>query len=178
MTWTARTSRAEILREVSAVADQRRDGRLPTDLDGVRGVFRDDLDLLGALQLRWATRLAGRIDRELMDQPLDLEAAVVTAWRNTAAELPGIRTILDHHRDHPADDHTARALAVATGKERAWLAVMAGQAGLADPGAAEVGAWIEEKARAGHRAPPRPARSHRDDSGRGLFDRLRALVAA
>lgn len=149
MTRTARPSRAETLREVATVADQRRDGLLPTDVDGVRRVFRDDLDLLGALQLRWATRLGGRIDRELMGQPLDLEGAVVTAWRATADELPGIRAILDRHRERPTDDDMARALAVATRKERCLLAVMAGRAGIADPEAAGVGALIEERARAG-----------------------------
>jgi len=175
MTWTAPKSRGEILRDVSAAADERRDGVLPMDVDGAGEAFRDELDLLGALQLRWHTRLSGRIERELMHQPLDLERAVVTAWRATAEELPGIRAVVDHHREHPLDDAMAEALAVATRKERSWLAVMAGQAGLADPGAAHVGAAIEERARSG-RLRPRP--SHRADDPRGLLDRLRAALAA
>ena len=144
MTWTALTSptsrsRGEILRAVSDTADLRRDGVLPVDVDGVAAAFRDELDLLGALQLRWHTRLAGRIDRELTQQPLDLEAAVVAAWHATADELPGIRAVVDRHRDHPLDDAMARAMATATRKERTWLAVMAGQSGLADPRAHLVG---------------------------------------
>ena len=103
MTWTSFHSRGEILRDVIAVADQRRDGLLPTDVDGVAETFGDDLALLGALQLRWHTRLAGRIERELMRQPMDLEDAVVAAWHAAADELPGVLAIVDHHRAEPAD---------------------------------------------------------------------------
>lgn len=179
MTWTAlksptSRSRGEILRDVSDTADQRRDGVLPLDVDGVAAAFRDELDLLGALQLRWYTRLAGRIDRELTQQPLDLEAAVVAAWHATADELPGIRAVVDRHRDHPLDDAMARAMATATRKERTWLAVMAGRSGLADPRAHLVGEAIEEKARATHR--PRPT-THRDEP-RTLVSRIRAALAA
>ena len=70
----------------------------------------DELTLLGALQLRWHTRLAGRIERELMARPMAFEDAVVDAWRATAAELPGIRAIVDHHRAHPLDDAMALAM--------------------------------------------------------------------
>ncbi len=182
MIWTAMRSRGEILRTVSAVADERRDGALPTDVDGVAETFRDELDLLGALQLRWYTRLAGRIERKLAEQPLDLEAAVVAAWRATADELPGIRAVVDHHREHPLDAEMHRALAVATRKEREWLAVMSGQAGVVDRGddgrAARAGAAIEEKARAGLRPRPRGHRADRLDHARGLMGRLRAALAA
>ncbi|MEJ7795341.1 MAG: hypothetical protein WKF50_07305 [Nocardioides sp.] len=174
MTWNAHQTRGEILREVSAVADARRDGELPLDVDGVRQAFADELDLLGALQLRWHTRLAGEIDRTLMSQPLDLEQAVVTAWRASADELPGIRAIVDRHRDHPLDDAMAHAMAVATRKEHAWLAVMAGQAGISDAGGARVGARIEEKARAGHQ----PTRSTGAHAAPGLIGRLMAALAA
>lgn len=152
MTWNAHQSRGEILRTVSAVADTRRDGALPMDVDGVHARFADELDLLGALQLRWHTRLAGQIDRALMSEPLDLEQAVVTAWRATALELPGIRAVVDRHREQPLDDAMSHAMKVATRKEHIWLAVMAGQAGIADPAGARVGAQIEEKARAGLKA--------------------------
>ena len=176
MTWNAHRTRGEILREVSAVADTRHDGVLPLDVDGVQQVFADELDLLGALQLRWHTRLAGQIDRTLMSQPLDREQAVITAWRATADELPGIRAIVDRHRDHPLDDAMAEAMSVATRKEHAWLAVMAGQAGISDPGGARVGAVIEEKARAGHRTTTRtPGGAH---AGPSLIGRLMAALAA
>jgi hypothetical protein len=147
MTWTAFRTRGEILRDVSITANTRADGTLPWDVEGVERVFADELDLLGALQLRWHTRLAGRIERELSSQPLDLEAAVVTAWRATARELPGIRAIIDRHRERPLDPQMAEAMSVAAAKERELLAVMAGRAGLGDPRAAEVGAEIEARAR-------------------------------
>jgi hypothetical protein len=149
MTWNAFRSRGEILRDVTAAADDRRDGTLPWDVAGVPAAFADELDLLGALQLRWHTRLAGRIERELMGQPLDLELAVVTAWRAAAHELPGIRAILDRHREEPLDGEMAGAMATATAKEHELLAVMAGRATLDDPRAARVGAEIEARAR-GH----------------------------
>ena len=104
MTWTSFHRRGDVLRDVIAAADQRRDGVLPRDVDGVSATFADDLDLLGALQLKWHTRLAGRIEREQMTQPLDLRASVVRAWHQTADELPGIRAILDEQRLRPADD--------------------------------------------------------------------------
>ncbi len=148
MTWNAFRTRGEILRDVTAVADVRPDGTLPWDVDGVARAFADELDLVGALQLRWHTRLAGRIERELMHHPLDLELAVVTAWRATARELPGIRAIIDRHRDQPLDREMAEAMSAATTKEHELLAVMAGRASLGDPLAARAGAEIEARARA------------------------------
>jgi hypothetical protein len=147
MTWNAFRSRGEILRDVTAVADARHDGSLPWDVDGVRAAFVDELDLLGALQLRWHARLAGRIERELTGQPLDLEHAVITAWRDTARELPGIRAVVDRHRTRPLGRDMGEAMATATTKEHELLAVMAGRATLADPRAARVGAEIEARAR-------------------------------
>ena len=97
MTWTSFHRRGDVLRDVIAAADQRRDGVLPRDVDGVSATFADDLDLLAALQLKWHTRLAGRIEREQMTQPMDLRASVVRAWHRTADELPGIRAVLDEH---------------------------------------------------------------------------------
>ena len=175
MTWNAFHSRGETLRAVSAAADARLDGRLPLDVDGVRDAFDDELDLIGALQLKWHTRLAGRIDRALMSQPLDLEAAVIGAWHETAEELPGVRLVLDHHREHPLDDRLATALETAAAKERTMLAVMAGRAGTENTGAAAVGAVIEDRARAS-RPPVRPAPQSR--RAPGLIDRLRAAIAA
>ncbi|QZY28392.1 hypothetical protein [Nocardioides coralli] len=176
MTWIAFRSRGEILRDVTTTADARRDGLLPLDVEGVRASFRDELELLGALQLRWHTRLSGRIERELASQPLDLEQAVVTAWQATADELPGIRAILDHYRDQPVDAAMAEAMRTATAKEHTLLAVMAGRAGLGDAGAPRVGAAIEERARDGYR-PPRP-RKGGEHAAPGLVDRLRAVLAA
>ncbi|MDN4160333.1 hypothetical protein [Nocardioides abyssi] len=151
MTWTSFHSRGEILRSVTRVADRRRDGVLPMDVPGVRETFEDELALYGALSLRWHTRLAGRIERELAGQPLDLEGAVITAWRALADDMPGTRAILDHYRDEPVDDAMAAAIAKATRKEHILLAIMAGRASVHDSRgaalAAQTGAHIEQRAR-------------------------------
>jgi hypothetical protein len=173
MTWTALKSRGEILRDVSAAADQRRDGTLPLDVDGAREAFRDELDLVGALQLRWHTRLAGRIERELMSQPMDLERAVVTAWHRTADEMPGVRAVLDHHLDHPLDDDMARVARTAAAKEHVLLAVMAGLGGPDDPASITVGERIEAHARETY-VPVR----HLVEQHHSFLGRLKAALAA
>lgn len=174
MTWKSFHRRGEVLREVIAAADARRDGHLPLDVAGVRETFADELDLLGALQLRWHTRLAGRIERALMTQPMDLETAVVAAWHGTADEIPGIRAILDHYSAAPTSEEMARALATANAKEHEMLAVMSGKAALDDALAARVGARIAERARATYAGPASPAASE----PLSLVDRLRAVLAA
>jgi hypothetical protein len=176
MTWKSFHRRGEVLRAVIATADARRDGILPMDVDGVAETFGDELSLLGALQLRWHTRLAGRIERELMRQPMDLEQAVVTAWQATAEELPGVRSIVDHYRSAPLDDAMADAMAKATAKEHVLLAVSAGQVSTQDEAAVRVGALLESKARTRFRpfrqfTVPAPRRE-------SLLGRIRSVLAA
>lgn len=140
--------RGDVLREAIAVADRRRDGRLPMDVAGVRETFGDELSLAGALQLRWHTRLSGRIERELMAQPLDLEDAVVTAWQRTAEQMPGVRAVIDRCHAEPLDEAMADAMRTAAAKEHAMLAVMAGRSSAQDHRAVRVGADLAEVARA------------------------------
>lgn len=191
MTWTSFHRRGAVLRAVVEAADERRDGRLPMDVAGVTETFDGEVDLLAALQLRWHTRLAGRIEAALAAQPMDLEAAVVQAWRGVAADMPGVRLVLDRHRAEPLDEAMARAIATSVAKERVMLAVTAGLAAVADELAAAVGARIEERARA-DRAPARPAAALAPGDGPGdgfgagrgpqvrasLLGRLRAALAA
>ncbi len=178
MTWTAFNNRGETLRSVIAAAAQRRDGILPMDVPGVAERFRDELDLLGALQLKWHTRLAGHIESELSVQPMDLELAVATGWARAAQELPGVRLIIDHYRDHPTDDAMARAVARFTSKEHHYLAAMAGRAGVDREEGQSVGARIEERARTTE--PGTPAIDVVEDEQPRLpfLERLRAVVAA
>jgi hypothetical protein len=173
MTWSSYHNRGEVLRRVMTVADERRDGRLPMDLEGVREKFADELDLLGALQLRWHTSFAGRVERELAAQPLDLEQAVITAWHRAADEMPGVRSILDHHIDHPLDERMARAMGKAVAKERIMIAAMAGRGAPLDEQAIPVGRRIEAAARASYVPAPRPAPSRPT-----LLGRIRAALAA
>lgn len=175
MTWTSFHHRGEILRTVIATADVRLDGTLPMDVEGVADTFGDELTLLAALQLRWYTRISGRIERELMPQPMDLEAAVIAAWQATAEELPGIRAVLDHHQAEPLDVAMARALTKSAAKEHILLAVMAGAVSSQDADAARVGAHIEAAARETCRAITHlPVNAERQ----GLLGRLKAALAA
>jgi hypothetical protein len=152
MSWTSHHKRGEILRGVVAVIDERRDGLLPMDLPGVTETFTDELDLLAALQLRWHTRLSGRIESELAGQPMDLEDAVVRAWHGAADDLPGIRTVLDRYHappvGQPVDEAMATALAKSQAKEHLTLAVMAGRGAFADAECVRLGSMIEARARA------------------------------
>ena len=174
MNWTSFHRRGEILRSVTAVADRRLDGALPMGVDGVRECF-DEHQLLGALQLRWHTRLAGRIERELMYQPMDLEQAVVTAWHRTADELPGIRAILDRHREQPLDPAMAEMMSKATAKEHLLLAMMAGQGSAEDAATVAAGARLEARARASYTPTRPPADADRPTT---LLTWLRAALAA
>jgi hypothetical protein len=175
--WTAFHHRGEVLRAVTDEADLRRDGVLPMHLPGVAETFRDELDLIAALQLRWHTRLSGMLERHLADQPMDLEAAVRDAWVATAEELPGIRAVIDRHVESPTSPQMERALQRALAKERALLATTAGRASQAGPGAEAVGREIEEAARASYQpAAPMPTRV---PTGSAAFvARIKAVLAA
>ena len=183
MTWAAFHRRGEVLRAVVDHADAHRDGALPTHLPGVAETFVDDLDLLAALQLRWHTRLAGRIERALLDQPADPESAVLTAWRSTASELAGVRMVLDRAVADPATDALAGALHRAQEKDWGLMASMAAS-GAPDGDAVRLGRAFEQRARDGHDLTPAPR--HRADStdapdvtaSGSLLGRLRAVLAA
>lgn len=183
MAWSTFHNRGATLRAVVAAAELRRDGRLPMDVEGVAETFRDELDLLAALALKWHTRLSGQIERMQAGQPMDLGESVAVAWSNTAHELAGVRLALDHYRANPLDEAMAQMMAVATDKEHQLLAVMAGRAGLGDRAASRIGAEIEEGARALHQAlPPLTPEAHAELAESaprpGLLERLRAVLAA
>jgi hypothetical protein len=177
MTWTTFHRRGEVLRTVTETADTRRDGLLPMDVAGVRETFGDELTLLGALQLRWHTRLSGHLEHALMRQPLDTDDAVVAAWHATAEELPGTRLVLDHYRTEPLDDAMGDALRTAVAKERVLLAATAGRQGADVTATVAAGRALEERARATYRVPASrdTASGHR---GHGLLGRLRCRLAA
>jgi hypothetical protein len=184
MTWTSHHRRADVLRDVVRALDERALARdtetpvaLPMDVEGVAETFGDELSLLGALQLRWHTRLAGRIDRHLSDQPLDLGGAVALAWLEAAEDMPGIRAVLDHHAAHPTSAEMERAMAVATAKEHEMLALMAGRASAPGPAAQRVGRSIEAGARTSY-VPGGRSRRTSVDRPTSLVRRIRAVLAA
>lgn len=182
MTWKSFHNRGEILRTVITTSNVRRDGILPMDVEGVAETFGDEMSLLAALQLKWHTRLSGNIERELMDQPLDLGAAVTHAWGEAADEMPGVRILLDRYRAEPLDEAMGAAMTKATAKEHILLAVMAGRASAHDASAVPVGARIEAAARGRHRFAPvgSPLESSVElpASQPSLIERLRAVLAA
>lgn len=148
MNWTTFHRRTEVLESVIAEAGHRRDGTLPIDVPGVAERFSGPEDLLAALRLRWYNHLAGAIERALAGQPVDLEDAVVGAWRRTDADLPGVRAILDAHRPE-SHEPSARA------EQKEWelLAASAGEASVSGPRAVRAGRMIEDRARR-HRVTP------------------------
>jgi hypothetical protein len=146
-TWTTYHRRADVLRAVVGAADRRRDGVLPRDVPGVPETFTDDLDLVAALQLRWHTRLSGAVERSLAAGDLGLEDAVVRAYRESAAQLPGVRLVLDACVAEPGSEPMRQALDKATRKEAAFLAAMAGRASAQDARAVPAGLALVRKAR-------------------------------
>ena len=175
MTWNAFHHRGEILQTVIEAADARLDGALPLDLPGVPETFHDELDLIGALLIKWHARLSGNIERELMHQPLDLEAAIISAWRKTSAEAPGIRLIVDRYTESPSDPEMAAALARAQEKEWLKLASAAGLANDESAAAARAGERVSTQARAGV---PVAVQTVDTVGPPSLVDRIRAVLAA
>ena len=181
-TWDSFHHRGEVLRAVVEEANARRDGVLPMELPGVAETFGDEFNLIAALQLRWHTRLAGRIERALMEQPMDLESAVLSAWRGAATELAGVRRIIDAYTAHPTSQEMAEALRTSHRKDWTLMAAMAGRASVNDERAARVGRRLEEQARAAydptavseprHRAATEVARQP------SILSRLKAHLAA
>jgi hypothetical protein len=167
MTWDAHRTRDSVLREVMTLADARRDGHLPWDATGADQVFDSRADLLGALQMRWHTRLSGAIERELAEQPWDLGQAVVHAWRGVSADMPGVRAVLDAHTEEPAMQRARR-------KEWTLLATASGLTGMDDPGAVEIGRAVEQRARAVRVQKAAPAEA----APQGWLRRLRHALAA
>ncbi|WP_110206179.1 hypothetical protein [Nocardioides daejeonensis] len=174
MTWHTFHRRGDVLRAVVNEANLRCDGVLPSDVPGVSETFADDLDLIGSLQLRWHTALAGHIETALGEQPDDLEEAVMQAWRDAADALPGVRAVLDARRVEPGSDRIAAAMLTATAKEHQMLALMAGRASHLDveERGTRVGAQLERTAREGHELRGHVAQP------RTFLDRIKAALVA
>jgi len=181
MTWNAFHNRGEVLRTAIKTANARRDGALPMDVPGVSEHFRDELDLLSALMLKWHARLSGHIERELAQQPLDLKFAVACAWRRASNEMPGVRLVIDECLAHPVD--AAMAEAMNRAQEREWwrLAAAAGASNDESAAAARAGAAVESLARTLTTVPdvPRGEEPGQSADAQGTFiERIRAVLAA
>ena len=146
---------------------------------GVPGVaenFTDELDLVGALMLRWHARLTGNIERALADEPIDLAYAVAAAWRTTAEELPGVRMVIDRSMSAPSNPEMERAMNRAHDREAAYLATAAGlSSGRALLRSRQVAAWSSGPDRARRTAGPERVPEAPSES---FADRIRAVLAA
>jgi hypothetical protein len=122
-------TRSASLREVVAHLDAGRS--LPHPMPG----FEDEDELLKALHGVWSRRLNGRIDLALETDDHDLAECIGLAWLATAADLPGVRRVLDEHADRPSLQPHFRV-------EHRTVAVAAGLATFDDPGSvsARIGA--------------------------------------
>ena len=169
MSWKTFHNRGETLRAVVDVANERRDGILPLGVPGVADHFADELDLIGALLLKWHARLSGNIERAFLLEPMDLESAVATAWRTTAEQMPGVRMVIDRCVEDPEGPKMHQAMHRAREREWARLATAAGLASTQDAAAVEAGRRVEERARTGLAislalAQPEPAVKHAEET--------------
>jgi hypothetical protein len=184
MSWKAFHNRGETLRTVITTANDRRDGVLPVSVPGVAENFRDDLDLVGALLLKWHARLSGNLERALMREPMDLESAVASAWHTTAEQLPGVRMVIDRCSEAPEGPEMEKAMNRAREHEWARLATAAGLASGTGPAAIAAGRRVEERARLGLQLGQEPAaqttqaREVTPTTGPSFVDRIKAVIAA
>lgn len=178
MTWNAFHHRGETLRRVIADADRAQDGFLPMHTPGVAENFRDEMDLLSALLLKWHARLSGNIERVLTTEPVGLEEAVASAWRRTSEQMPGVRAIIDRADQFPQGREMADALARAQEKEWIRLAAAAGLASDESSGAAEAGQRIVRRARRDLQEPAPALRPASPEPEMSLADRIKAVLAA
>jgi hypothetical protein len=149
MSWNDFHHREETLRTVVDTVNVNRDGVLPMHVAGVTHNFADELDLVGALLLKWHARLSGNIERALVREPMDLEAAVAAAWRTTAEQLPGVRLVVDRCTLWPETAEMEQAMERAREREWVRLATAAGLASAQSPAAVAAGRRVEELAREG-----------------------------
>jgi hypothetical protein len=97
MTWTETRRRQQVLREVRAIAEVRRDGVLPWS-DDYADAFTGPDDLLRDLASCWQVHVEGQIDTNLD------EASLEERWAGLYRTYGGVRLILDanatHRREH------------------------------------------------------------------------------
>jgi hypothetical protein len=171
MTWDAYNRRKEALRDLLSIADRPRDVTLTELLDTVdegREAFANETELLFDLQMTWFQRLSGHMDRLVTESAETPELMAVTAWVNAAADLPGVRALLDAHVHEPA-------LAKAFAKEQTFLAASAGVP-TDHPDARAHGRRIMDSARESVVVADHVETL--DESRPGLVAKLRSVIAA
>jgi hypothetical protein len=121
------------------------------------------------------------VERALSEQPGDPERAVVTAWRRTAADLTGVRAVLDRAAEETESPRVRDMLSTARRNDHTMMATTAGLASGRDPRAARVGRRLEQQARDAGPLPPATGRAdqrERDQGVGSLLRRIRSHLAA
>ena len=143
----AKPSRASVLQAVIDEILARKDGQIPTDIDGIHTFFHGTEDLISALLLRWHTRLVSSLERALADDPEDRSEAVIEGWCHANMVYRDVRAILDELAENPPTDEIAHAVRITARNDRAKMAIAAGLASGFDEPAVRVGHRLELEAR-------------------------------
>lgn len=140
-------TRAGVLHAVTEEILARKDGQIPTDIDGIDTFFNDPDDLADALLLRWHTLLTASLERGLVGDPEDREEMVIEAWRHASETYRGVRMVIDELAENPTTDGVAHAVRATARNDWAAMAIAAGLASGFDEPAIRVGHRLELEAR-------------------------------
>ena len=140
-------TRAGVLHAVTEEILARKDGQIPTDIDGIDTFFHDPEDLADALLLRWHTLLTASLERGLAGDPEDRKEMVIEAWRHATETYRGVRMIIDELAENPTTDGVAHAVRATARNDWAAMAIAAGLASGFDEPAIRVGHRLELEAR-------------------------------
>lgn len=123
MSWNDYYRRRDVIDAVLAVPGPI--GEAFTQVPDAAAVFADTDELLLALDHKWTRALTARIGLALTDTDGDRVDAVSAAWRQTVAENPALRRVLD--------ENSGGVLADAAAREHRMLALAAGLAEFTEP---------------------------------------------
>ena len=105
MTWDAYNRRKEVLHEVLAIAESRREESTVTELlaevTSANRALVSESELLLDAQLIWYHALSSQMDRTAFLGAGTLQSGAISAWHEVAAENPIIRGLLDANVDMP-----------------------------------------------------------------------------
>ena len=123
MSWNDYYRRRDVIDAVLATAGPIEE--ILTQVPDAAAVFADTDELLLALDHKWTRALTARIGLALSDAEGDRVDAVSAAWRQTVAENPALRRLLD--------ENSGGVLADACAREHRMLALAAGLAEFNEP---------------------------------------------
>jgi hypothetical protein len=140
-------TRADVLHTVTEEILARKDGQIPTNIDGIDTFFHGTEGLADALLLRWHTLLTASLERGLVGDPEDREEMVIEAWRHATDTYRGVRMVIDELTKNPPTDGVAHAVRATARNDCASMAIAAGLASRFDEPAIRVGHRLELEAR-------------------------------